>query len=192
MYILLGFCAFLSGYLLGSVPFCLWLPKIVCGVDIRNYIGNIGVSAVYRALGLKMAVLVLLCELGKGIPALFLLSYFTGEPVNMVIAALGVFLGHKYSLFLGFRHRKDQITALGILMYLLPAGSIAGLGAGLLSLRATRFVPVTWAVIYLVTALTGWYLQYPLPYVMFSVAIASLSIKRMLKKLLKRNGVSYV
>ena len=48
-----------AGYLLGSLPWGLWLPRLVAGVDVRTLgSGNIGATNVWRTLGFKLGLAV--------------------------------------------------------------------------------------------------------------------------------------
>ena len=56
-----------AGYLLGSLPWGLWLPRVVAGVDVRTLgSGNIGATNVWRSFGPGLGVPVILLDVGKG------------------------------------------------------------------------------------------------------------------------------
>ena len=147
---MLGIGGFILGYLFGSVPCGLWLVQALHGIDIRNYgSGNIGTTNV------------------KGIAALVILSKFTGEPALIAVSALGALLGHNYSLFLGFKGGKGVATGLGLFLYMLPWGAMAGLGVWIVIVLITRYVSLGSVIAAAVAAATGWYLGYPVPYAVF-------------------------
>ena len=63
----------LIGYFMGSIPCGLVFVKAICGIDIRQYGShNIGTTNVFRTVGARMASLVLLGDLGKGVVACWL------------------------------------------------------------------------------------------------------------------------
>ena len=67
LHFLLGF---VLGHVCGSVPSGLWLVQAFHGIDIRNYGSkNIGTTNVFRTVGPKTAVLVLIADAFKGILA---------------------------------------------------------------------------------------------------------------------------
>ena len=56
----------LSGYLLGSMPWGYWLPRIVTGVNIRKVgSGNTGAANVWRTQGFKLGLSVALLDLDR-------------------------------------------------------------------------------------------------------------------------------
>lgn len=75
LHFLLGF---VLGHVCGSVPSGLWLVQAFHGIDIRNYGSkNIGTTNVFRTVGPKTAVLVLIADAFKGILAVGIMSYFS-------------------------------------------------------------------------------------------------------------------
>ena len=60
------------GYVLGSMPWGLWVPRVLSGVDVRTLgSGNTGATNVWRALGFKLGLAVALLDIAKGLaPAL--------------------------------------------------------------------------------------------------------------------------
>jgi len=62
--------AILGGYLLGSLPFGYWVPRLVRGEDIRTKgSGNVGASNVFRVYGRSLGIPVALLDLAKGFAA---------------------------------------------------------------------------------------------------------------------------
>ena len=59
--------AILGGYLLGSLPFGYWVPRLVRGEDIRTKgSGNVGASNVFRVYGRSLGLPVALLDIAKG------------------------------------------------------------------------------------------------------------------------------
>ncbi|MDY4921262.1 MAG: glycerol-3-phosphate 1-O-acyltransferase PlsY [Phascolarctobacterium sp.] len=157
---------FVLGHVCGSVPSGLWLVQAIHGIDIRNYGSkNIGTTNVFRTVGPSTAVMVLLCDMIKGIIAIALVNHYFHNPVLDVVTALGAMLGHNYSVFLGFKGGKGVATGLGVLLFLMPkvAGSVFGIWLVLVLL--TRYVSLGSIVAAIFTPLTAWYFGYPCPYV---------------------------
>jgi len=159
---------FLLGYVFGSIPCGLWLVQAFHGIDIRNYgSGNIGTTNVFRTVGPKTAAAVLIGDMLKGILALYIMSKFMADPSVVAITALGALLGHNYSLFLGFKGGKGVATGLGLFLYMLPWGALAGFTVWVIIVLITRYVSLGSVIAALVAAVAGWYLKYPFPYAVF-------------------------
>lgn len=94
--------AVLGGYLLGSLPFGYWVPKLVRGEDIRTKgSGNVGASNVFRVYGRSLGVPVALLDLAKGFAAASL-GLWLGGALFGVLAAAAAMLGHARPVFLRF------------------------------------------------------------------------------------------
>lgn len=176
LHFLLGF---VLGHVCGSVPSGLWLVQSFHGIDIRNYGSkNIGTTNVFRIVGPKTAVLVLIADAFKGILAVGIMSYFFHNPLLDVVTALGALLGHNYSLFLGFKGGKGVATALGLLIFMMPKVAVASFGIWLVCVLLTRYVSLGSIMAAIFTPPLAWYLGYPSAYVIFSVVAAFFVVLR--------------
>ena len=167
------------GHVCGSVPSGLWLVQAFHGIDIRNYGSkNIGTTNVFRTVGPKTAVLVLIADAFKGILAVGIMSYFFHNPLLDVVTALGALLGHNYSIFLGFKGGKGVATALGLLIFMMPKVAVASFGIWLVCVLLTRYVSLGSIMAAIFTPPLAWYLGYPSAYVIFSVVAAFFVVLR--------------
>lgn len=107
---------FLLAFLSGSLPFSVWVGRLLLGKDIRT-VGdaNPGATNVLRAGGKGPAALALLLDFLKGALPVGLAHFtvgYAGWPL-ILIAILPV-LGHAFTPFLGGRGGKAVATSGGI------------------------------------------------------------------------------
>jgi len=108
--------ALVLGYLLGSIPFGLILTRFAGLGDIRSIgSGNIGATNVLRTGNKKLAAATLIGDALKGTVAVLLAGHFWG-PEAAILAGLGAFLGHIFSVWLRFKGGKGVATYLGVLI----------------------------------------------------------------------------
>jgi len=109
------------GYLAGSLPFGLWVTRLVKNIDIRDGgSGHVGATNTIRQAGFTAGAAVLLLDILKG----FLPVYFSlraGFPAWSVaiVAALAV-AGHCYPLFANFRGGMGLAVAGGAMLAVYP------------------------------------------------------------------------
>jgi glycerol-3-phosphate acyltransferase PlsY len=104
----------LLAYFLGSIPFGVIFARFAGAGNLRNIgSGNIGATNVLRTGNKWAALATLLLDLGKGSTAVLLADWYAGE-VFAVVAALGVFLGHIFPVWLRFRGGKGVATFIGV------------------------------------------------------------------------------
>jgi glycerol-3-phosphate acyltransferase PlsY len=126
-YLQLIILLFLS-YLTGSFPTSIILGKLVKGIDIRDHgSGNAGGTNVFRVLGWKPALIVVLIDIFKGwLPtAIYATTLFKGQPISdvgvvQILCGFAAVLGHTYTIFAGFRGGKGIGTLAGMLIALYP------------------------------------------------------------------------
>jgi acyl phosphate:glycerol-3-phosphate acyltransferase len=128
----------IAAYLVGSIPFGLVLARLGGYGDIRAIgSGNIGATNVLRTGNKVLAGLTLLLDAAKGAAAVLVASEWGAEAA--AVAAIAVFLGHLFPVWLGFRGGKGVATGLGVLLaYLWPVG-LGCLAVWLIVAAAARY-----------------------------------------------------
>ncbi len=125
---------FIVGYLIGSVPFGLFLTKMAGYGDIRKTgSGNIGATNVLRTGNKKLAALTLLLDAAKGmiIPAILIFVFnpdatphaeLTSADIRFMslTAGFGAILGHCLPVWLKFKGGKGVATSIGVLLIATP------------------------------------------------------------------------
>lgn len=128
-------------YLLGSIPTGLLLAKAFGGVDIRaTGSGNIGATNVYRTLGRKVGLMTLLGDCLKGLLPVLAVKFAGMGDVWIAVAGTAAFLGHVYTIFLGFKGGKGVATALGVFLAAAPLSVLPTLLVFAFTLWKWRFV----------------------------------------------------
>ncbi len=133
-----------AAYLLGSVPSS-WLAGRAAGVDLtRRGSGNLGGTNVYRVLGWRWALPVVVVDVGKGfVPAYFFMSWDGSGVAGLALAyGMAAVAGHVWSVFLRFRGGKGVATAAGVLLALTPVAVAVGALVWLALVFLTRIVSV--------------------------------------------------
>ena len=139
--------ALVVGYLLGSLPFGVWVAR-AHGVDIFKVgSGNPGATNVKRSIGKKAGNFVFLLDFLKGVFATLwpILPWgIFGDPdqiERMAVAGMvGAIVGHSYSCFIGFRGGKGVATSIGGLLALCWPVALIGVGVWVVAFYATRYV----------------------------------------------------
>ena len=117
--------------------------------DIRNHGSkNAGATNVFRVMGWKPALFVVLVDIGKGIVATLFISQIGGTSVALdettvrILAGVSAIVGHIWTVFAGFRGGKGVGTAFGVLVGLAPAASLITMVVWLVLVFTTRIVSV--------------------------------------------------
>lgn len=145
----------LGAYLFGAFPTS-YLYGRLRGRDLRELgSGNLGATNVYRFLGARGAVLVVVVDLAKGFIPTWFFPLWDGASSPDWALAYGflAIAGHVWSVFTGFSGGKGVATAAGALLALAPVAVLVGamvwMGlalitrfASLASLTAATVVPV--------------------------------------------------
>jgi len=139
--------AILLGYLLGSIPTGVWAGLTLKKIDIRQHGSkSTGATNVFRVLGAKLAVGVLIVDVAKGFLAAYLCSrlnfgdtLLTSSQLAMV-AGVAAILGHLFPIFARFKGGKGVATGAGMLLFLAPLEVGFAILIFVVTVWLTRFV----------------------------------------------------
>jgi glycerol-3-phosphate acyltransferase PlsY len=111
----------LLGYLCGSLPFAVWITRLVKGDDVRDAgSGHATTTNVIRQAGFLPGAAVFLLDVSKGfVPTWLALQYAPAGWIAALTAALAV-VGHCWPLFAGFRGGMGLAPANGGMMAAFP------------------------------------------------------------------------
>ena len=180
--------AVVGGYLLGSLPFGYWLPRIFRGEDIRaGGSGNVGASNVFRVYGRRLGIAVALLDVAKGFTAA-LLGLWAGGALVGVLAGAAAMIGHARPIFLRFQKGGKMVaTAGGATFALAPLTAFLCIGVWLVVFILTRYASLASIATALALAVFVVLFEYPWPVVVFGIAGAAavilvhrLNIRRLL------------
>jgi glycerol-3-phosphate acyltransferase PlsY len=137
---------FLFAFVLGSMPFSVWLGKLAGGDPRRVGDGNPGATNALKAGGWKLGLAVLMLDISKAaLPVGLAYQVFGWRGGWMWLIALAPMLGHSFSPFLGGRGGKGVATALGVwiglTLWTVPVVALTAISLGFAVLR-----PSGWAV----------------------------------------------
>jgi glycerol-3-phosphate acyltransferase PlsY len=141
-------------YLVGSIPTSLIISKAVRGIDIREHgSGNAGGTNVFRVMGWKYGVLVILLDALKGVIAVVLVTRlysgtvpfenatpFDDFTLIQILAGLAAVVGHVWTIFANFRGGKGIATALGMLLIIITIDMLVAVGVFILVVALSRYV----------------------------------------------------
>lgn len=126
-------------YVLGSLPFSMWVGRVFTGQDIRRSgSGHAGPTNVMRSAGWVAGLLALALDVGKGFAAVWLAhSLNTWAWMPAIAAALAV-AGHCWPLFASFRGGMGMSPAGGALLAAWPLGFALAVGLAALTTLVIR------------------------------------------------------
>lgn len=137
-------------YLIGSIPTSIIVGKVLRGIDIREHgSGNAGGTNVFRVLGWKPGLFVMLFDTFKGFAATFWISRLAAGSLPMefeviqIVAGLAAIFGHIWTVFANFRGGKGVGTAAGMLLALYPVALLICLGVFGIVLAISRIVSIS-------------------------------------------------
>jgi acyl phosphate:glycerol-3-phosphate acyltransferase len=141
-------------YLAGSIPNSIIISKLVRGIDIREHgSGNAGGTNVFRILGWKYGILVILLDALKGALAVIIIArlYLDNFPFNnitpfddftlvQIICGIAAVIGHIWTVFAGFKGGKGIATGLGVLIMIVTVDMALALGVFVVAVYLSRYI----------------------------------------------------
>jgi glycerol-3-phosphate acyltransferase PlsY len=118
------------GYLFGSLPFSVWITRLVKHVDVRDSgSGHATTTNTIRQAGFGWGALVFILDVTKGfLPTYFAASRDTIPTYIIVLTAAFAVVGHCWPLFAQFRGGMGLATAGGTFLAANPLAFLISLG----------------------------------------------------------------
>ena len=139
----------IGSYFLGSFNGAIIISKYLLRNDVRNHgSGNAGLTNFFRVFGGPLTLVVLLCDVLKGILAV-LLGYLlldVADPFTSIgvlskyIAGLSCMLGHMYPCMFQFKGGKGVLSSVAVILMIDWRLFLVWIGVFLVSVIVTRWV----------------------------------------------------
>jgi glycerol-3-phosphate acyltransferase PlsY len=119
----------LLGYLSGSLPFSIWVTRIIKKVDVRDAgSGHATTTNTLRQAGFLPGLLVFILDISKGfLPTWLALRYAPAEWIVPIAASLAV-AGHCWPIYANFRGGMGLAAMGGSFLAVAPISFLIGLG----------------------------------------------------------------
>ncbi|MGB0175767.1 MAG: glycerol-3-phosphate 1-O-acyltransferase PlsY [Owenweeksia sp.] len=137
----------LTAYLLGSLPWSVWIGRLFYGVDVRDYgSGNAGATNTMRVLGTKPGLAVLMLDALKGFAAVklaYLFSAYAGDIELMVVLGVCAVIGHIFPVFVNFKGGKGIATLLGMIIAIHTGAALMAIATFVVFFLSFRIVSLS-------------------------------------------------
>ncbi len=124
---IIGISIVLIGYFSGSLPFSIWITRLIKNVDVRDAgSGHATTTNTLRQAGFFPGLIVLIFDILKGfLPTYLAITY--GPEWSIAVAATAAVIGHCWPIFAQFRGGMGLATAGGALLAILPISFLIAL-----------------------------------------------------------------
>jgi glycerol-3-phosphate acyltransferase PlsY len=164
-------------YLFGSIPSG-YIAGRMRGIDIRTVgSGNLGAANVFRNLGKKWGIAVMLADIAKGIAGVVIARVFTDDPWP-VLAGAAVMAGAIFPVWLRFKGGKGVAAAAGVIIGLMPTAAALIVPFWLVVVLLTRITSVGSLAAAVGFTPLSWALGFDWPYLVLAGAMSLLVIYR--------------
>ena len=144
-----------AAYLLGSLPFAVYVARMA-GVDIFGIgTGNPGASNLFRKVGRKYGAVVFALDIVKGVAAVLVGMVLGCPDIFLPAAAVFAIVGHWLPVFMRFKGGAGLATGLGVGVALLGWWGLIPTVAGLAVLPFIKDGPRSAAVSLAVAVVVG-------------------------------------
>ncbi len=171
--------AIVLAYLIGSLSTAIIACKLTGLPDPRGQgSGNPGATNVLRFGGKKIAVIVLLGDMLKGLLPVLAVSVMGASPLLIALTGAAAFLGHLYPVFFGFKGGKGVATALGIMLAISWLAGLTVLAVWLLVAFTLRYSSLAALCASFSAPLICWFYRPDIEILVMMIAMSALLIWR--------------
>jgi len=171
--------AIVIAYLIGSLSTAIIACKLTGLPDPRGQgSGNPGATNVLRFGGKKIAIIVLLGDMVKGLLPVLAVSLMGASPLVIALTAAAAFLGHLYPVFFDFKGGKGVATALGAILAISWLAGLTVLGVWLLVAFTLRYSSLAALCASITSPLIVWLYQPDIELLIMMIGMSALLVYR--------------
>ena len=141
-------------YLVGSIPTSIIVSKLAKNIDIREHgSGNAGGTNVFRVIGWKFGIFVILLDALKGVLAVVVIArlFYGNMPFTnvtpfddftfvQILAGVSAVIGHIWTIFAGFKGGKGIATGLGFLITIITVDMLLAVAVFAIVVSISRYI----------------------------------------------------
>jgi acyl phosphate:glycerol-3-phosphate acyltransferase len=179
----------LVAYLLGSLPFAVWVSRYLAHMDPR-YIGdgNPGAKNVYHHVGHLEGFLVAGLDMGKGALAIYSGELLSLSTLGLFAMGFAVVIGHNWPFFMNFRGGQGMAATLGVLLVLAPMPALVGICFALITLLVLRNWDLAWTIGFAMVPITALLWDKNLTIMMYSIClIPMIGVRKLMQQAAVKN-----
>ncbi|MGI6527837.1 MAG: glycerol-3-phosphate 1-O-acyltransferase PlsY [Caldicoprobacterales bacterium] len=130
-----------AGYFIGNLAPSYFLGKLLRKIDIREHgSGNAGATNTFRVLGTSAGVIVFICDILKGVLAVYIGLWLTGSSLGGMLTGGFAVAGHNWPVVLSFKGGKGIASSFGLILVLFPAIGLILFFIALIVVLLSRYV----------------------------------------------------
>ncbi|MFC2035843.1 glycerol-3-phosphate acyltransferase [Chloroflexota bacterium] len=135
---------------------------------------NVGTANTFRQLGTRIGITVFFVDAGKDSPAILIAQAANLPQVAVMLARAAAVIGHNWPVFIGFRGRRGESTAIGVLLTVLTQPMPLLAGPAVLVLLIRRNVTLASTFLFIPLPIVCWWLGFPGVLVTYSIGLPCL------------------
>jgi acyl phosphate:glycerol-3-phosphate acyltransferase len=176
-----------GGYLMGAIPAAYLAARWMRGIDLRQYgSGNVGGANLIKVGARWIAVLVVIFDIGKAMPAVWVAHLVGLDLTQQVAVGIAGVIGHNWPVFLRFNGGRGIATIIGVAFIAplvngyIPWSLIVFITIMILNVLTVRRIPEGIGIAVALMPIVSWVAGEPLELILGFIAMFVIMVIRRL------------
>jgi glycerol-3-phosphate acyltransferase PlsY len=176
-----------GGYLMGAIPAAYLAARWTRRIDLRQYgSGNVGGANLVRVSPRWTAVVVVIFDIGKAMPAVWVAQIIGLGLTQQVVIGIAAVIGHNWPVFLRFSGGRGIATIMGVALIAplvngyIPWALIVFITIMILNVLTVRRIPEGIGIAVALLPIVSWVAGQPLELILGFVAMFIIMVIRRL------------
>jgi len=177
----------IGGYLMGAIPAAYLAARWTRRVDLRQYgSGNVGGANLVRVSPRWTAVVVVIFDIGKAMPAVWVAQLIGLGLTQQVVIGIAAVIGHNWPVYLRFSGGRGIATIMGVALITplvngyIPWSLIAFMAIMIINVLTVRRIPEGIGIAVVLMPIVSWVAGQPLELILGFVAMFIIMVIRRL------------